>query len=482
MSDPPAEFVRFACRRCQARVKAPASAVGRKLLCPVCQLQLVVPTLEDVARERARIRELGAYSAAAEYSPGEEAEGPRYISLVCPLCRSQLYARPDQIGRQIQCADCDKVVTVVAPREEPVQPPAPPSRDDVYAVCDWDWESPPAATETRRYVPVVCKLCHTRMHATIDQVGQSLVCPDCGTATKVRRPPPAPPPPPVNVHNEYAVGRPVESPPLRLARFYQSPVAEPGFSVERPKLEPPRWPMLLGVVEVLAYRGVWLRWFALSGVAFLLLELVWLGIYFGEKGGIAWGFCLAVFGMIGLVGFAWFVTAAVTWLAILVDTAGGNDQIEGWPDAIWLDWVGHSMFLVNSLAIVTLLGYGVATGAAALGLSVWPGVAPGVLLFPVLLLAMLETGSMFDPFSRPVWSSLWYALGPWLLFYVESSLLLAAAGGLAALLIFLGNTLTYAGAALIGVAAAIVYFRLLGRLAHVCRARFALDGDDQDPA
>ncbi|MEZ6118040.1 MAG: hypothetical protein R3C28_15915 [Pirellulaceae bacterium] len=38
------------------------------------------------------------------------------------------------------------------------------------------------------HIPVVCPVCHTRMHAERNQVGQSIICPDCETVTKVPRP------------------------------------------------------------------------------------------------------------------------------------------------------------------------------------------------------------------------------------------------------------------------------------------------------
>ena len=52
----------------------------------------------------------------------------------------------------------------------------------------------PAAEQS--YVAVPCSVCHTRMLATLDQVGGKLICPDCGTATVV--PPPPPPRPKID--------------------------------------------------------------------------------------------------------------------------------------------------------------------------------------------------------------------------------------------------------------------------------------------
>ena len=91
-----------------------------------------------------------------------------------------LEARRSQAGSPMRCPWCHASQTV--PQESRKDPKA-----EEYPLRAAEREAASrsdAAPET--YIPVVCGLCHTRMYATPEQVGQNLICPDCGTATVVR--------------------------------------------------------------------------------------------------------------------------------------------------------------------------------------------------------------------------------------------------------------------------------------------------------
>jgi DNA-directed RNA polymerase subunit M/transcription elongation factor TFIIS len=150
-------------------------------------LTLVVP-----AESRKAVR--GEEYALAEGDRPSAWQLQPHVSVACPVCRTVLVAPEDQAGQKIACPDCGTQVTV--PERKPTapagKPAAPPT--EIYAVCD-DAAPPPksAAGAERRvpepvYFPVYCGLCRTLMHATEEQVGDKLVCPDCGTTTVVRRP------------------------------------------------------------------------------------------------------------------------------------------------------------------------------------------------------------------------------------------------------------------------------------------------------
>ena len=61
---------------------------------------------------------------------------------------------------------------------------------DVYPL---QAEDSPTVGKGPEYILVVCPVCHARMHPEASQIGRQAICPDCGTATPVRRPPPEPP-------------------------------------------------------------------------------------------------------------------------------------------------------------------------------------------------------------------------------------------------------------------------------------------------
>jgi len=119
--------------------------------------------------------------------------------------------------------------------------------------------------------------------------------------------------------------------------------------------------------------------------------------------------------------------------------------------------------------VSVLPGLGIARALESAGIAGWPSVWISlVLIFPVSLLAMLETGSPLNPFSLPVWRSLLYAWWAWGLFYVETTVLIGVLGGLALLAAIYVPAMGMVVAAPLLVATLMIYFRLLGRLAWRC--------------
>lgn len=100
----------------------------------------------------------------------------------CPRCHALLTAQAEDAGQRRECPHCGKVAKVPGGRE-PTQ--ATPRR------------SPdPSKTGGIANIPVICPLCGTRMYATKDQMGQTMICPDCLESVVVphRSPPPEPKP------------------------------------------------------------------------------------------------------------------------------------------------------------------------------------------------------------------------------------------------------------------------------------------------
>jgi len=104
-----------------------------------------------------------------------------------------------------------------------------------------------------------------------------------------------------------------------------------------------------------------------------------------------------------------------------------------------------------------------------------------LLLFPFTLLSILETGSVFVPFSMPIFRCVYKRPGTWLWFYGESTVIIAAAAGISTWLWLLGSWPRIAIAAVLATAAILIYFRLLGRLALVC-ANQAVDWEADEVA
>lgn len=77
------------CPRCQARVKAPSRAAGRRLECPNCAAYVPVPRPPEEALNVELVTAAPAPLPLAEPGPGED-DGPRRPgSFRCPYCRAR---------------------------------------------------------------------------------------------------------------------------------------------------------------------------------------------------------------------------------------------------------------------------------------------------------------------------------------------------------------------------------------------------------
>ena len=71
------------------------------------------------------------------------------------------------------------------------KPPRSAAEIGEYALAkEVNWAAGEVPAAEQPLVAVVCPVCHTRLHARLDQVGGTLVCPDCGTSAVVPPPPP----------------------------------------------------------------------------------------------------------------------------------------------------------------------------------------------------------------------------------------------------------------------------------------------------
>lgn len=174
--------IRFACRNCTTRLSAPLRAAGKTLRCPYCFTELVVP------KESATVRREGYDLSEATEEPFVPTTEPAYVTVVCPVCATRMYATKDQIGQTMTCPDCGATAVVREPEPTAAPELTPPVTTEEYAVLrDQGQPSPDNREVYQAYIPVVCPTCETRMLATERDVGQEIACPDC--QTRVRVPP-----------------------------------------------------------------------------------------------------------------------------------------------------------------------------------------------------------------------------------------------------------------------------------------------------
>ncbi len=552
--------IRFNCGNCTQPLEARRSQAGSPMRCPWCLSHQTVP------QESRDLSEPEQYLLRPPDAPVDaEAESRSYVPVICGLCRTRMYATPQQVGQKIVCPDCGTGTVVrPAPPEKPlVLRPAQAANVEIYNVHE-GLDQPPATDKAAhgKYIPVICGVCRTRMLATEDQVGRELVCPDCSTRSRV--PPPAevsePDRPDVTQAGEYALtgmdqpapgspahqrqfafscpvcrtrmqagrneagrevrcpdclatfavpepppeiaeagleegvepyrmaGGPVETPPVLVRGFAPvvgdrplQPLSEDEGGDTRESLLPrrqavplPPWPFVKGVFSFPFYRTSWPRWLGLTMGGTVFGFFAGAAAWFALAGGVAMILAVILGGLTGGIGFVWFAWASIACLTIVVDTAGGQDAIDDWHQDEWLDRFFDGLYLVSGLLCSAVLGLAADRGLVLTGLPQGAGVLIAEFLtYPVLVLAMLETGSPWNPFSGMVWGSLFTAWRGWVAFYLLSGPLLVA------LLVAVTGLLRIAGLFALAVlpvplvTGMMIYYRLLGRLGLYCTDRIA---------
>ncbi len=400
-----------------------------------------------------------------------------YIPVICPICKTRMLATPEQVGQELVCPDCQTCCRVPPPVERPTvahQMPRPREGPDAeYGLVAGVDQPPPGSEAYAEHVAIACPVCHTRLHFTLDRVGQMAVCPDCLVPLVVPRPKPkkvgwversephqtrppqetvglAPLDPPYQRQPQTLT--PVIDGPPKIQRRYLVP------SADRPSLPP--HPFLTGVFRFPFYPGVLSRWLAISLAAWLIAVL---GRSAAELAMQGYGALVAV-PMLAATGFLtalWIAALGSCFLVIVSETASGNDRIQQWPEMNFIDLICDAAFPVNSLALAAVPGAGIAwldpgNGPLYVGVSIFVG-------FPVVFLSMLESGSRMSPWSTAILRSLRTGRRGWAIFYLETAVGMAAAVGLT-----MGLSPTPGDAIVLNIPfdllILIVYARLLGRL------------------
>lgn len=481
------------CPRCGTRSYAPADQIGQEIECPDCGSKVVVARRPEApVKQRATATEEEIYALLDEFyqQPESLPEADHvHIPVYCPVCNTLLHGTLDQVGKSLLCPDCYTPV-VVPPPKEPASKKTTVAHpvDEEYALQK-EIEKPAADSRAKEQplIPLVCKLCQTRMYASVDQVGQLVTCPDCSTPVVVPRPQAKPPKPRVEgtLIGEYGVGKTVDRPAytprpdVRLARI------EPGDTrameeakpsgIVRVRQVPPQWPFLSGIFGFLWNPGTWPRLVGLMAalpvflvpVVFALSLIVTPNL--GLVSAIPWFGAMVMFAAGALLCMGWGFVAFPIFLAVVRDTAEGNDEIEDWPEPPFTDWIGEFFKVFNSVSVSVLCGvaaYQLLNSFGVRAALVLPVIV--FFVFPVSLLSMMEGDSALKALSLSVVGSLFSKWWAWAFFYLETAVLVGA------FLVVAGWTLLLAGPwalLLLGtlwVPILMLYSRLLGRVAWCC--------------
>ncbi|HKD35982.1 MAG TPA: hypothetical protein VKB78_04250, partial [Pirellulales bacterium] len=241
----------------------------------------------------------------------------------------------------------------------------------------------------------------------------------------------------------------------------------------------PALPLVNGVFNFLFYRNVWPYWLGYGSWLAIALVGLYYAIYLSHQSISMIATVLLLKPVALAFGCLWFATSSL-FRSITQDTADGLDRVENWPDSIFLAAeITDPFFPLNAVGMTIVVGGGLVALFRGAGSDAWlVGPLCTVVFFPLFLLSMLANDSPLMPFSRAVWSGAARSIGSWVLFYVESTLILGGVGYLAFFAWSEDNALLLLGAGFLIFGAALLYARLLGRLAWIT----ALQSDENEEA
>ncbi len=433
------------------------------------------------------------------------------IRFACPACGGRLRAPASQAGRKMRCPKCQADFDV--PAASNFQPATRSVRGAASSARPGG-QSPPVKKQSAPRdvpnIPVVCKVCNTRMYARRQQIGQRLACPDCGTMCTVAPPPPAvkktqaAPDAGDELELEPAAARPTLK-DLGMAHYFENdgpdadgagstteakgaPAADGGagsspvppadrFVRERPA--PTLKPSYLRCYAFAASPTAWAVFFGLSGWIFL----VQVAVAFVIRVITERLFAMFAISLIGVVVFFSFLVALAYGMAIMESTSAGCEEVGDWPQVFQLDWLAQSFYTGYALILAMLVG---SLPKMALG-RVLPGlywfVPLGVLiLFPIILLSMLYNTSPLNPFSKRVLQSLGRGLGHWLAFYLATGSLFVVCIAATLGVFAWGGWIAFFFLAPLFAACWLAYFRMLGLVAWQVTVAFEAMDEAEEQA
>ncbi len=487
----PEPSISFDCPTCNSRLSEPEDQVGRETKCPDCHTLVVVPPPPAVVEKRRAEpgEDYKLQQQADAWGITGEALRKQYYSIHCPLCGTMAQATAEIAGREIECPDCQEPFTVGPPpkrRRDLGKESVEAGRDDEYALRENESWDRPAAEQS--LIAVKCGLCGTLIQAAEDQVGQEMMCPDCDELIIVPRPKRRRKP--QMTEDEYATGSAMETPKFeqafpdpRFARGSTKPGEGPQYYFEEPPKIPRRW-YFDGVFEFPAYPTTYMRWLSLSMIGGMLAFLIASILAFAFSGdNVTFMMAAVPFSASAALGIVWMAVAGAHFLVIIRLTSFGHDQVEDWPPGMFVDWMFDFLYFFLA-AVVSIVPAAAPVWAFDLiGIHAWPllFLIPLLfsMLFPFVLMSMLEGGSPFHIVTPAICKTLVAHRREWALFWVEGTLVVALAGGVSGGLIYLAGLPAILFVAPVFTGALIVYFRLLGRLAWWCSTHKPDVPDDQ---
>lgn len=438
-----------ACPNCGVGLKVGQSDLGTHRDCPKCGTGFVLPNMTEALR-----------LAESKRRANEQ------FGFICRLCGSRLFALPQQVGRKLKCPDCHTINLIQQPPPKPVAKKIEPG--EAYDLALAEESSIDALLSEDLLFGFSCRVCQTMQSVPRAWVGRQLTCPDCGTQLIVPLPPPAATKAKVVAEDpkiSLAAAAPIPQQHVVNVDKLMTAAHQKLEAEARKKPKPIKRPFVSGVYS---YPFHPLSLIYLTLISFLgALEFVLVRMTMELNAGPESVLGIPLMILASLVAIpmmgVWFgfLLKTIHWTSL------GYPGIGESPGFDFFEFLRSALFIINALGVSAMPGLllGLATqrqlvGFGLMALSIF-------LLYPFVILSMIDEDSLFVPYSRFIHQTLGSVRKGWVKFYLSALGIYAVIAGTQILALFFpGEYWSYATLVLVNLAT-MIYFRLIGRLAYV---------------
>jgi predicted Zn finger-like uncharacterized protein len=447
------------------------------------------------------------------------------VGVQCPLCHTRLHVAARKMGRTVRCPDCHhqfpaKPHRVVKSRPAPTSPATESGDEDEYRLGDecqlpkyqpltrgeisraqldsvdrrGKREESRASAEVRpvtgkpasepERIKIICPFCDTRLWVQPTDVGSVTTCGDCGNRVKVKLPPTR-----RRSHGPTELAPDEESEPIRVQEVPgEEARSRADWEEARRLFEQERQRESERVAKAKARERsrstYWQQLTAFLWEPEVATRLLLLSILFGATSvlgaGIArmaasedaaqWAFTIPLSLFLSFATFITWIYGASVMLTVLQDTAEDYPVIESWSHEV-VEWFYQALQIFVAVVAAGVLASVVILALSSLPLPSWLlGIAMLTfyfLLFPVVLLSILEGEHLLCLLSPAILSSVVHGFSTWLRFHAVGFGLIFAGMVLEAGTYF-GGTWVALLVAPFMVLLGLLYARALGLLAGRC--------------
>ncbi|MEO1614863.1 MAG: hypothetical protein AAFV88_03380 [Planctomycetota bacterium] len=456
----------FNCPKCRSALTIPPTSGGARIQCPRCNESIVAPSLVASESEEDDWLNLDDSPPKSPASvPAGESAGGEVLKEVSPPnpYLSSTPAEPNEpvdLGEDEDPFTLAPAATLTTPTSITDSLPAAVNADDLFAdLPSADEAIREAASEaSQESFRVTCNVCATVLYAKPSQEGQSIRCSDCYSDVVV----PAPPKKGVDSKPAMQSGGGFELSQSTSERP-KDPYQKSAEELLEKAAEVPKGPEFTPAYETPDVLGWFKSIFAIFIQPGVILHLFGLSLLIAIPTAVVVAYPVLVIGLIPIALIGGTLTVCCGF-AILFGVANQHERIEDWPTVDptgWFDSMGlviasSGISVVPAYMLTRIMGLPPFFSLMLVMLSIF-------VLFPPILLSMLDGQSITTPFSASVSRSVTRCQEDWGAFYFSSGITFAIIYFYFFMIEITPNSVAIG--VVLSIFAAFAYFAMIGRLA-----------------